>query len=356
MNILVTGVAGFIGSHSAKHLVQAGVSVSGLDNLSTGHKENTRWGTFIQGDISDIALVRRIIRGHSIITVLHLAAFAEVAQSLAQPETYFINNVSGTHALLQAMISEGVRQFVFASSCSVYGVVGSQRVREEEPVHPLSPYGESKLSIERSLPWYESAHGLRWVALRYFNVAGAETGFAEPSSSIRIIPRSIDAALGRGPTLRVFGTQYPTADGTAVRDYVHVVDVAEANLCALQYLQNGRPSAVMNVGSGVGVSVRQIIDTVSSITGKPVPFIESQSRQGDAPVIVACPDRAMASLGWSPARSNINQIVEDTVTSYKTKLAGKGVSAFATPGCDPSSLFSPETKGDVQPEEGQTSQ
>jgi UDP-glucose-4-epimerase GalE len=345
MNILVTGAAGFIGSHSAKHLVQAGLSVTGLDNLSTGRKENARWGTVIQGDIFDIALVRQIIRGHSIRTVLHLAAFAEVAQSIAQPETYFINNVSGTHALLKAMISEGVRQFVFASSCSVYGGVGSQRVGEEQPVQPLSPYGESKVTIERSLPWYESAHGLRWVALRYFNVAGAAPGLAEPSASVRIIPRSVDAALGGGSTLRVFGARYPTVDGTAVRDYVHVVDVAQANLCALQYLQNGHPSAVMNIGSGVGVSVRQIIDTVSSITGRPVPFIESESRYGDAPVIVACPDKAMASLGWSPTLSNIHQIVEDTVASYRTKLSEKSVSAHSTPGCDPSSLFPWEIKG-----------
>jgi UDP-arabinose 4-epimerase len=182
MSILITGAAGFIGSHSAKALAEAGFSVVTLDNLTTGRQENARWGPFIQGDIRDVGLVRQIIRGHSVQAVLHLAAFAQVGESMDHPETYFSNNVCGTHALLNAMVSEGVREFVFASSCSVYGNTSSTRtkVKEDEAVHPLSPYGESKLATERSLPWYERAHGMHWLALRYFNVAGAESNLAEP--------------------------------------------------------------------------------------------------------------------------------------------------------------------------------
>lgn len=330
MSILVTGVAGFIGSHCAKHLVQSGFSVVGIDNLTTGQREYARWGSFVQGDISDVKLIRQIIRAHRVTTVLHLAAFAHVGESINQPEKYFRNNVSGTHALLEAMVSEGVLQFVFASSCSVYGMVDAHRVSEDVPQHPLSPYGESKLSIERVLPWYESAHGLNWLALRYFNVAGAEVGLAEPESSLRIIPRSILAALGDGSALRLFGARHPTFDGTAVRDYVHVLDVMQANLLAIRYLQARKTSAVVNIGSGSGVSVRQIIDAVASATGRPVPVIESDSRPGDAACVVACSAKVKALLGWVPARSDIKQIVADAVASYTSRANARSISASVT--------------------------
>lgn len=330
MSILVTGVAGFIGSHCAKYLVQSGFSVVGIDNLTTGRRENARWGSFVQGDISDVRLVRQVIRGHRVTIVIHLAAFAQVYESTTQPEKYFRNNVSGTHALLEAMISEGTLQFVFASSCSVYGIVKAQRVTEDEPPHPLNPYGESKLSIERALQWYESAHALNWLALRYFNVAGAEIGLAEPESSQRIIPQSIHAALGNGSALQIFGARYPTFDGTAVRDYVHVLDVVQANLLAIRHLQARKASAVVNIGSGSGVSVRQIIDAVATATGRPVPFVESDARPGEAAGIVACSAKAQALLGWAPHHSDIKRIVGDAVASYVSSANAKSSSASLT--------------------------
>jgi UDP-glucose-4-epimerase GalE len=316
VSILVTGGAGFIGSHSAKVLVEAGLSVVVLDNLTTGRRENARWGSFVKGDISDTSLVRQIINRHSVKTVLHLAAFAQVGESLQRPEIYFSNNVCGTHGLLTAMAAEKVRQIVFASSCSVYGNTNSTRLNEDEDVHPLSPYGESKLSIERSLGWYERAHGMHWLALRYFNVAGAEATLGEPSCSTRIIPRAIHAAFGNGPSMEVFGTRYPTHDGTAVRDCVHVLDVAHGNRLAVQHVAAGKPGAVVNIGTGTGVSVRQIIAAVGTITGRPVPFSEGPPRNGDVVSAIADPARARTLLGWEPQRSDLKQIVADAVDAY----------------------------------------
>jgi UDP-arabinose 4-epimerase len=329
MSILVTGAAGFVGSHSAKVLAEAGISVVALDNLATGQRENARWGSFVQGDISDVGQVRHIIRGHSVQAVLHLAAFAHVGESMVRPAAYFSNNVSGTHALLEAMVSEGVRQIVFASSCSVYGNANSSRVREDEAVHPLSPYGESKLSIERALPWYERAHGMHWLALRYFNVAGSEINLAEPPSSARIIPRTIHAVLGEGPPVQLFGTRYATPDGTAVRDFVHVSDVAQANLLALRYVAAGKPGAVVNIGSGVGISVREIIDTVGSITGRPVPIREGPPQPGDAASAISDPAKARKLLGWTPSRSDLNRIVGDAVASYLHRQSAEALRASA---------------------------
>jgi UDP-glucose 4-epimerase len=329
MSVLVTGGAGFIGSHSAKVLVEAGLSVVVLDNLTTGRRENSRWGSFVSGDISNIGLLRQIIRDYAINSVLHLAAMAHVGESMVLPGTYFYNNVCGTIALLDALVSEGVRQLVFASSCSVYGNTDLSRVCENQALHPLSPYGESKLFIERALPWYERAHGLHWLALRYFNVGGAASGLGEPQGSARIVPRAIHAALTGAHPIRIFGTQYPTCDGTAVRDYVHVLDVARANLLALQYVAEGKPGAVVNIGTGNGVSVRQIVDVVGCIAGRAVPFSEGPPRLGDGVSLIADAAKARALLGWVPSQSDLTRIVTTAVASYLSRANAEDPSAPA---------------------------
>jgi len=233
MAILITGGAGFIGRHTAKLASGAGYDVVVLDNLSTGRSDDPRWGAFVEGDIADTMLVRRLIRQHSITAVMHLAASAHVGDSMARPGSYYANNVCGTASLLEATIAEGIRKFVFASSCSVYGNAASLAAHEDEPVTPMSPYGESKLVTERALGWYEQAHGLKWVALRYFNVAGAEDALGEDVAGCRrIVPRTVHAAIGGGSPLQVFGDSFETPDGSAVRDYVHVSDGSREPVCA----------------------------------------------------------------------------------------------------------------------------
>jgi UDP-glucose-4-epimerase GalE len=318
MSILITGGAGYIGSHTAKLLDEAGLDVVILDNLSTGRRENSRWGAFIEGDIVDVSLVRSIIRKYAVTAVLHLAACAQAGDSVVRPDVYFANNVGGTLKLLDAMVAENVRQFVFASSSSVYGDTLSVSAHEDDPIIPMSAYGESKLQTERALPWYERAYGLRWAALRYFNVAGATDGLGEEiSASLRIIPRTIHSIVGYGPTLEVFGTALPTLDGSAVRDYVHVVDVAQANLQALNAVKQNRAGTVLNIGSGTGVSVLQVIEAVSKEIGQSVIFQPRPPRSGDPAYTVSDISKARSFLGWTPVASSLTNIVASVVSSCK---------------------------------------
>jgi UDP-glucose-4-epimerase GalE len=318
MSILITGGAGYIGSHTAKLLDEAGLDVVILDNLSTGRRENSRWGAFIEGDIVDVSVVRSIIRKYAVTAVLHLAACAQAGDSVVRPDVYFANNVGGTLKLLDAMVAENVRQFVFASSSSVYGDTLSVSAHEDDPIIPMSAYGESKLQTERALPWYERAYGLRWAALRYFNVAGATDGLGEEiSASLRIIPRTIHSIVGYGPTLEVFGTALPTLDGSAVRDYVHVVDVAQANLQALNAVKQNRAGTVLNIGSGTGVSVLQVIEAVSKEIGQSVIFQPRPPRSGDPAYTVSDISKARSFLGWTPVASSLTNIVASVVSSCK---------------------------------------
>ena len=322
MSVLITGGAGFIGSHTARLLTESGFQVIVLDNLSSGRIENARWGEFVEGDIADTGLVRSVIQGHRVTTVLHLAGSTHVAESMTQPHAYLKNNVGATLQLLDAMIAEGVNQFVFASTCAVYGDPGSTPVREEESVAPLSPYGESKLQVERALPWYEKAYGLRWTALRYFNVAGASEDLSEDiPTSVRIIPRAIHSGMGRGQGLYVFGTTFPTPDGSAVRDYVHVRDVARANLQALQCVQQGHQGRVINIGSGVGISVLQIIDMVTRQLGKRIDFHAADARPGDPASVVSDIAKARTILQWEPEESELTQLVASVIRSCPSRPA-----------------------------------
>ena len=316
MSILITGGAGYIGRHTAKALVEAGLEPVVLDNLTTGRLDETGFGPFVEGDIANVGLVRSILRQHGVTAVIHLAASAHVGDSMARPDAYYRNNVSGTAALLEAMCAENVTRLVFASSCSVYGNSASTAAHEDEPVVPMSPYGESKLVTERALPWYERAFELQWVALRYFNVAGAEGSMGEDVAGCRrIVPRTVHAAVGGGSALGVFGTEFETPDGSAVRDYVHVSDVAQANLLALRYVEQGGKPAVMNIAAGMGVSVLQIISEVGRQTGQAVPHELQAARAGDPGCAIADISRAKKLLGWAPKASGLEAVVASVLHS-----------------------------------------
>jgi len=320
VSVLITGGAGFIGSHTARLLARSGMDIVVLDNLSTGRRDAALHGAFVQGDVADSALVRLILRKHKVTSVLHLAASAQVADSLRRPDLYFANNTCVTAALLGAMAAEGVQQLVFASSCSVYGNVDTAAASEFDPVFPVSPYGESKLATERTLPWYELAFGLRWVALRYFNAAGAEQGLGEEiAESRRIIPRAVSAALGQGAALEIFGTDFPTSDGSAVRDFVHVTDVARANQLALRYVEQKGSGEVINIGSGHGVSVLDVVAAVAEQAGCDVPWHARPARLGDPAQAISNISRAEELLRWSPGCSSMREIVGSVLRSRGVK-------------------------------------
>ncbi|MER3484282.1 MAG: UDP-glucose 4-epimerase GalE, partial [Meiothermus sp.] len=284
MNVLVTGGAGYIGSHTAKALHRAGFTPIVLDNLSMGHAWAVKWGPLVQADLADRGALFSAMRAHRVEAVIHFAANAYVGESMQNPAQYFRNNVTGTLNLLEAMQEAGVRHMVFSSSCATYGIPQELPIPEEHPQQPINPYGESKLMGERLLRWFGECHGLGWVALRYFNAAGADPEGdlgEEHQPETHLIPLVIGAALGvRGP-VRVFGTDYPTPDGTAIRDYIHVSDLAQAHVRALEYLVQGGASQAFNLGTGVGHSVLEVIQTVKRLGGRQVPFEEAPRRPGD---------------------------------------------------------------------------
>jgi UDP-glucose-4-epimerase GalE len=283
-----------------------------LDNLSTGHREFVRWGPLTEGNIGDGPLVRRLLASEKIESVIHFAASAYIGESMQRPREYFANNVVNTLNLLDAMIESDVRSIVFSSSCAVYGVPDTIPIDENHRESPVNPYGESKLFIERALRWYGEAYGLRSVVLRYFNAAGADPNgqigeFHEPET--HLLPLAIDAALGVRSCVRIYGNDYATPDGTAVRDYVHVSDLASAHVAAVEYLRGSGPSERLNLGTGTGHSVRQIIRAVERVAGGGMPIIEEGRRPGDPPALVACAGRASAVLGWRPVHSDLETIV-----------------------------------------------
>jgi UDP-arabinose 4-epimerase len=302
MNILVTGGAGYIGSHAAKALARAGHRPIVYDNLSRGHDWAVQWGPLVKGDTSHTDLIAQTLRTHQVDAVLHFAAFAYVGESMSDPGAYFTNNFVGSMRLLEAMRSSGVRDIVFSSTCAVYGNPQRVPITEDEPRCPVNPYGESKLMVEKLLRWYGEIHGMRWVALRYFNAAGAdpegETGECHDPEP-HVIPLALEAAESPARPLAILGTDYPTPDGTAVRDYTHVADLAQAHLRALDYIGAGGESRAFNLGTGRGHSVREVIAAVRSVTGAQPATREAPRRAGDPPVLVADPSAARAALGWS---------------------------------------------------------
>jgi len=310
--VLITGGAGYIGSHTCKALAAAGYYPVSLDNLTLGHRWAVKWGPLIEADLLDADMVERTIREHRIQAVIHFAGSAYVGDSMRDPAAYYRNNVLTTLKLLDVMRATGVRDIVFSSSCSVYGDPSHVPIDETHPTAPLSPYGQSKLDGENMLRWYGMAYGLRWMALRYFNAAGADaagdTG-EDHDPETRIVPRAIMAALGTGPQLQVFGTDFPTPDGTAIRDYIHVSDLAAAHVSALAALGSGTPSQVLNLGTGRGYSVREVLQAVGTAVGREVPHANAPRRAGDPAEVVADARRAAAVLGWSPRESDLATIV-----------------------------------------------
>jgi UDP-glucose-4-epimerase GalE len=311
--VLVTGGAGYIGSHAAKALRAAGYEVVVYDNLSAGHREATRGLRLLLGDIGDVEAVRRAIRETGATAVMHFAAWLVVPDSVRDPLRYYRNNVLGTLGTLEAMVAEGVRQFVFSSTCAVYGEPRETPISEMHPTAPINAYGQTKLAIEHALPHLEKAHGLRSVSLRYFNAAGAdpegELG-EDHTPEIHVIPRALDAAGGGAP-LDVFGEDYPTPDGTCLRDYVHVTDLADAHVRALRRLEAGGASAIYNVGTEQPSSVRQVIAAVEQVTGRTVNWRSAPRRPGDPAVLYAAAGKIREELGWRPARAGLVTIVAD---------------------------------------------
>jgi UDP-glucose-4-epimerase GalE len=313
MSVLVTGGAGYIGSHTAKVLARAGFEPIVLDNLSTGHRWAVKWGPLVEGDLGDSALIREVIKSHRIQAVVHFAGFAYVGESVKRPRQYFRNNVTYTLRLLDAMMDTGVRHIVFSSSCATYGIPSRVPICEEHVQAPINPYGESKRMVERILDWYGEAYGLRWTALRYFNAAGADPDGElgeHHSPETHLIPLAIQAALGEKPALEIYGTDYPTPDRTAVRDYTHVMDLAEAHVAALRHMLKSRENAAINLGTGSGHSVRQVAAAVERVSGRRVPIHEAPRRAGDPPELVADPAKAKQQLGWQPRHSSLENIVQ----------------------------------------------
>ena len=320
MKVLVAGGAGYIGAHACKALAQAGFEPIVVDDLSSGHAEAVRWGPLVQFDLSDHAALPRVIADSGAGAVMHFAAFLNVGESVQMPAKYYANNVVNTLALLDAMRETGLTSIVFSSSAATYGTPERMPMPEDHPQRPINPYGETKLAVERAMHWYGQAYGLRWAALRYFNAAGAdpegEIGEAH-DPEFHLIPLVLEAGLGKRPPVKVFGTDYPTPDGTAVRDYVHVTDLADAHVRALKHLLDGGDSIAANLGTGHGYSVRQVLDAAGAALGSPVPFEDAPRRAGDPPELVADPSLAMKTLGWSPALSDLQSILETAAAWHR---------------------------------------
>jgi UDP-arabinose 4-epimerase len=310
--VLVTGGAGYIGSHACKALAHAGYIPVTYDNLSRGHRHAVRWGPLVEGDVGNRAAVVAALKAHGAASVMHFAAFAYVGESGNDPALYYRNNVMGTLTLLDAMRDAGVDRIVFSSTCATYGLPDATPIDETMPQRPVNPYGETKLAIERALHWYGVAYGLRSVALRYFNAAGCDRDGEigeEHDPETHLIPLTLRAALGSGPPVAIFGSDYPTPDGTAIRDYIHVEDLASAHVRALGHLADGGASAAVNLATGRGYSVREIVAAVAAAVGYGVPQREAARRPGDPPALVADPGLARRLLGWQAECSDLDTII-----------------------------------------------
>lgn len=312
--VLVTGGAGYIGSHTCKALAAAGARPVVFDDLSTGHRDAVRWGTFVRGDVRDRGAVAAALMRHDISCVLHFAGKAYVGESMQDPGKYYDNNVGGMIGLLAGCTEAGVERVVFSSSCATYGLPECLPITEDTPQRPINPYGRTKLICEQMLRDHGSAHGLHHVSLRYFNAAGAdpegEIGERHDPET-HLIPLALMAASGQGPALKVFGADYPTPDGTCVRDYIHVADLARAHVRAVEHLMAGGESLALNLGSGRGFSVREITAAIEAATGRAVPVEDAPRRPGDPPELTADAGLAAQLWGFRAERSDIADIVRD---------------------------------------------
>ena len=326
MSILVTGGAGYIGSATVEALRRRGALVVVLDNLSAGHRAALSPEVpFYQGDLADRGLLPRVMKKHRIRRVIHFAAFTSVPESVERPEKYIHNNVVNSFNLLEACREAGVREFVFSSTAAVYGEPRHLPIGETHPTQPANPYGLTKRFIEQMLESYEAAHGLRHVCLRYFNACGGSPQRGEDHSpGTHLIPLILQVALGQREAITIFGTDYPTRDGTCVRDYIHVDDLAQAHLRALDYVARGGPSLKVNLGNGAGYSVREVIEIARALTGQPIPARQAPRRAGDPAALVASAGLAREALGWSPEFPDLRAIVESAWVWHRTHPEGYG--------------------------------
>ncbi len=321
--ILIVGGAGYIGSHMNKLLAQQGKETLVLDNLVYGHREAVKWGIFVEGDLADESLLDEVFSKYSIEAVMHFSAFTYVGESVENPAKYYRNNVANTIHLLDAMVKHGVKYFIFSSTCATYGEPQQIPIVEDMPQAPINPYGRTKWMVEKILEDYHKAYGLNYCVLRYFNAAGAD-----PDSEIgelhqpetHLIPLVLDAAIGARDSISVFGTDYPTEDGTCVRDYIHILDLADAHIRALQYIKEHQCSEDFNLGNGVGYSVKEIIDIARKITGKEIAVKYVERRPGDPPRLIGSAEKARKLLGWQP-KYDLQAIME-TAWKWHQKIKG----------------------------------
>ena len=329
-SILVTGGAGYIGSHVVRQLGEAGESVIVLDNLSTGFEKAVTTGEFVEGDTADAALLDRILSEHDVDTVMHFAAKTIVPESVADPLRYYRNNTANTLNVLEACKRHGVRNFVFSSTAAVYGILETGKAEETTLTAPINPYGTSKLMSEWMLRDFAAAGGPNYVALRYFNVAGSEPGGrigqSTPHATL-LVKVACEAVVGKRDKVSIFGTDYPTPDGTCLRDYIHVEDLAAAHVDALGYLRDGGESTTLNCGYGHGYSVREVLDAVERAAGEPLNIAEGPRRAGDPPELVAVADRIRSVLGWTPKLDDLDRIVE-TSLAWERKIAAHDPTAY----------------------------
>lgn len=312
MAILVCGGAGYIGSHINKQLNREGYETIVFDNLVYGHREAVKWGTFAEGDLADEAEIEAVFSAHEIDAVFHFAAYAYVGESVTEPEKYYYNNVVNTLNLLKVMKRHGCNKLIFSSTCATYGEPKKVPITEDMPQNPINPYGMTKLTVERILKDYQKAYGLQSAVLRYFNAAGADSDGEIGEShhpETHLIPLVLDAASGKREDIKVFGTDYNTPDGSCVRDYIHVADLADVHIRALHYLEEGNPGDFFNLGNTIGTSVLEVVESVKRVTGKEFPVTLSDRRQGDPARLVGSSDKARKVLGWEPKYGEIDVIV-----------------------------------------------
>lgn len=320
MNVLVTGGAGYIGSVCVEELLNAGHQVWVIDNLSEGHRQAVdKRATFIEGDLADRPLLFKTLEQVRPTAVMHFAGSALVPESMTNPGKYFRNNVANGINLLEACLQAGVEKFVFSSTCAIFGEPKKVPISEDHPKNPINPYGESKLMFEKILEWYDRQHGLKSVCLRYFNAAGATAYFGEHHwQETHLIPNVLKVALDQKPAVEIYGTDYPTPDGTCIRDFIHIVDLAQAHLLAMQHDQ----SDVFNLGSGHGYSVQQVVETARRVTGHPIPTVEKPRRPGDPPRLVADSRKIRKVLGWQPRYDSLDEIIQSAWDWHRTHPNG----------------------------------
>lgn len=328
MSVLVLGGAGYIGSHAVYQLIDQGENVIVIDSLETGHRQAVHPdAVFYAGDIRDNKFLRKVFESESIDAVVHFAANSLVGESMENPLKYFDNNVYGTQVLLRVMAEHGVKKIVFSSTAATYGEPATVPITETMPTNPTNAYGETKLTMEKIMKWTEQAHGIKYVSLRYFNVAGAretkEIG-EDHYPETHLVPIILQTALGQRSHITIFGDDYDTPDGTCIRDYVHVEDLIQAHLLALDYLKGGGNSDIFNLGSNQGFSVKEMIDTARTVTGKEIPVKPGERRAGDPGVLIASSNKAKQVLGWQPSRTSITKIMEDAWNWHVARPEGYG--------------------------------